>query len=132
MKKISSMLLAISSLISCFLFICFYMPRWFAMSEFFKEINFNINAGEGWTVFFFWFITLALTIVVLITNKEKRKLFFALLFAQLAEILMIPLVANFEFVANTYVIFTTIVNILVSLLSVIELKTSFKKDIESN
>lgn len=132
MKKISNVLLIISSLISGFLFICFYMPRCFATSEFFKEINFNINAGEGWIVFLFWFITLALTIVTLVTNKQKRKLFIALLFAQLAEILMIPLVANFEFVANTYVIFTTIVNILVSLLSVIELKTSFKKDIESN
>lgn len=132
MKKINSVLLTISSLITGFLFICFCMPRWFASIEFFREINFNINAGEGWIVFLFWFITLALTIVTLVTNKQKRKLFIALLFAQLAEILMIPLAANIEIIGNIYVIFTTIVNILVSLLSVIELKTSLKKDIECN
>lgn len=128
MKKINKVLLALSSLVSGFLFVRFFMPRWFGV------LIYNItgeslyhNAGESWIVYLFWAIVLALTIVELIVNKNKRKISLVFMIAEITQILFLPLMANIEFFGNIYFIFTSIVNVSLCVFAVHELASAIKE-----
>lgn len=124
-KNIMYILLSITSLVSAFLFVCFYMPRWLTSIDFLKNIQHNISAGETYIVFLFWFITLFLICYLLLKNRNnsRRKLFSIFVLLILVEILLLPFVANFEFIGNIYIIYTTFVNVFVCIFSLAQLKS---------
>ena len=128
MKKINKVLLALSSLISGFLFIRFFMPRWFGVLIYnVTGESLNHNLGESWIVYLFWAIVLTLTIVELIANKNKRKISLVFIIAVIAQILFLPLMANIEFFGNIYFIFTSIVNVSLCAFAVRELASAIKE-----
>ncbi len=129
MKKINKVLLALSSLASGFLFVRFFMPRWFGVLIYnITGESLNHNAGESWIVYLFWAIVLALTIVELIANQNKRKISIVFIIAVIAQILFLPLMANIEFFGNIYFIFTSIVNISLCVFALRELIFATKKN----
>ncbi len=124
-KNILYVLLSISSLISAFLFVCFYMPKWLASIDFLKNIQHNISAGESYIVFLFWFITLFLTGYSLLKNRKNssKKIFLILILLIFAEILLLPFMANFELIGNIYIIYTTFVHMFTCIFSLVQLKS---------
>ena len=129
MKKINKVLLALSALVSGFLFVRFFMPRWFGVLIYnITGESLNHNAGESWIVYLFWTIVLALTIVELIVNKNKRKILLVFMIAEITQILFLPLMANIEFFGNIYFIFTSVVNISLCVFAVCELIFATKKN----
>ena len=126
-RNIMYILLSASSIVSACLFVCFYMPRWLASIDFLINIQHNISAGESYIVFLFWFITLFLTGCLLLKNRNNssKKIFLILALLIFAEIILLPFMANFEFIGNIYIIYTTFVNVFACIFSLEQLKNSW-------
>ncbi len=120
-KGIMYILLSISTLISTFMFVGFYPPKWLSQIVFIP----NIHASEQWLVFLFWFITLFLTVCVLLLsrNNPSKKVFLTFTLLIFAEILLLPIAANHKFIADIYIIYTTFVNMSVCIFTLVQLKS---------
>ena len=123
-RNIMYILLSASSIVSAFLFVCFYMPRWLASIDFLINIQHNISAGESYIVFLFWFITLFLTGCLLLKNRNNssKKIFLILALLIFTEIILLPFMANFKFIGNIYIIYTTFVNVFACIFSLVQMK----------